>query len=152
MSPPSSELKNRPRKKPARSRKQAELCLLFTSQRPWRWRQHVPPKRLLTFNGLHIVKCQKIELWKVPCSYLGRGPHMFTESRFPQSPQWISWLCNFMLLPSHLSCYRASSHSTDELDSYSEDTQFEFQLPFAEQAATCLHSIIQLSEVLFCIG
>jgi hypothetical protein len=29
---------------------------------PWRWRRHVLPKRLLTFNGLHGVISQKIEL------------------------------------------------------------------------------------------
>jgi hypothetical protein len=26
----------------------------------WSWRRHVPPKRLLTSNGLHGVKCYKI--------------------------------------------------------------------------------------------
>jgi hypothetical protein len=26
----------------------------------WRWRRHVPPKRLLTFNGLHAVVSQQI--------------------------------------------------------------------------------------------
>jgi hypothetical protein len=30
--------------------------------RPWRWRWHVPPKRRLTFNGLHGVIPQKIRL------------------------------------------------------------------------------------------
>jgi hypothetical protein len=27
----------------------------------WRWRRHVPPKRWLTFNGLHGVISQKID-------------------------------------------------------------------------------------------
>jgi hypothetical protein len=27
--------------------------------RPWRWRQHVPPKRWLTFNGLHSIISHK---------------------------------------------------------------------------------------------
>jgi hypothetical protein len=31
---------------------------------PWRERWHVPPKRRLTFNGLHGVMSQKIELFK----------------------------------------------------------------------------------------
>jgi hypothetical protein len=31
--------------------------------RPWRWRRHVPPKRRLTFNGLHGVMSQKIGLF-----------------------------------------------------------------------------------------
>jgi hypothetical protein len=31
--------------------------------RPWRWRQHVHPKRWLTFNELHGVMCQKRELF-----------------------------------------------------------------------------------------
>jgi hypothetical protein len=30
--------------------------------RLWRWRRHVPPERPLTFNGLHDVLSQKIEL------------------------------------------------------------------------------------------
>jgi hypothetical protein len=32
--------------------------------RPWRWRQHIPPKLCLTFNGLHGVISQKIKLFK----------------------------------------------------------------------------------------
>jgi hypothetical protein len=35
------------------------LGLFFRS---WRWRRYVPPKRLLTFNGLHCVIFQKIVL------------------------------------------------------------------------------------------
>jgi hypothetical protein len=31
--------------------------------RPWRWRLYVPPKRLLTFNGLHGVIFQKTVLF-----------------------------------------------------------------------------------------
>jgi hypothetical protein len=31
--------------------------------RPWAWRRHVPPKRRLTFNGLHGVISQKIVLF-----------------------------------------------------------------------------------------
>jgi hypothetical protein len=36
----------------------ARLILL-----PWRWRRYVPPKRRLTFNGLHCVISQKIALF-----------------------------------------------------------------------------------------
>jgi hypothetical protein len=31
---------------------------------PWRWRQHVPLKRWLTFNGLHSIISQKTELFR----------------------------------------------------------------------------------------
>jgi hypothetical protein len=34
--------------------------LLSLFSRPWRWRRYVPPKRLLTFNGLHGVISQKM--------------------------------------------------------------------------------------------
>jgi hypothetical protein len=37
--------------------------------RPWRWRQHVPSKRRLTFNGLHGVISQKIELFNTNSDY-----------------------------------------------------------------------------------
>jgi hypothetical protein len=30
--------------------------------RPWRWRQHVPPKHRFTLNGLGSVRCHKTEL------------------------------------------------------------------------------------------
>jgi hypothetical protein len=30
---------------------------------PWRWRQYIPPKRELTFNGLHYVVSQKVVLF-----------------------------------------------------------------------------------------
>jgi hypothetical protein len=50
----------------------AELCLPPASRwflawlilRPWRLRRYVLPKRRLTFNGLHGVTSQKIELFK----------------------------------------------------------------------------------------
>jgi hypothetical protein len=32
---------------------------------PWRWRRYVPPKRWLTFNGLHGIISQKTVLFKV---------------------------------------------------------------------------------------
>jgi hypothetical protein len=35
-------------------------CLIL---RTWRWRRNVPPKRRLTFDGLHGVISQKIELF-----------------------------------------------------------------------------------------
>jgi hypothetical protein len=44
---------------------QAELSCWFHAWliRAWRWRQHVHPKVQLTFNGLHGVISQKIELF-----------------------------------------------------------------------------------------
>jgi hypothetical protein len=44
-----------------------KLCSLSDShssliQRSWRWRRHVPSKRLLIFNGLHGVVSQKTEI------------------------------------------------------------------------------------------
>jgi hypothetical protein len=36
---------------------------LKAGARERRWRQYVPPKRLLTFNGLHCVISQKTELF-----------------------------------------------------------------------------------------
>jgi hypothetical protein len=48
----------------SRSRNQHECmwqCLpLLLILRPWTWRRRVPPKRRLTFNGLHSVISQKI--------------------------------------------------------------------------------------------
>jgi hypothetical protein len=40
-------------------------CLLHTGLilRSWRWRRYVPPKRRLTFNGLHGIISQKIVLF-----------------------------------------------------------------------------------------
>jgi hypothetical protein len=53
------------------SRWQAEHVLLrwFLARlifRPWRWWRYVPPKRRLTFNGLHGVISQKIVLFITP--------------------------------------------------------------------------------------
>jgi hypothetical protein len=53
-------------KNQSQSRWQAYLLSLWSLVllilRPWRWRRHVPLKRRLTFNGLHDVISQKIEL------------------------------------------------------------------------------------------
>jgi hypothetical protein len=43
-------------------------CALFLTciiLRTWRWRWHVPPKHRLTFNGLHALLSQKIQLFKL---------------------------------------------------------------------------------------
>jgi hypothetical protein len=41
------------------------FTLVFCSLilRPWRWRRYIPPKRRLTFNGLHCIISQKIGLF-----------------------------------------------------------------------------------------
>jgi hypothetical protein len=38
--------------------------LAWLIPQPWRWRRHVPPKRRLTFNGLHGVISKKTELFR----------------------------------------------------------------------------------------
>jgi hypothetical protein len=43
--------------------KQATIFASLTLQ-PWRWRWQFTPKRRLTFNGLHGVISQKVELFK----------------------------------------------------------------------------------------
>jgi hypothetical protein len=61
------------------NRRFGETCHVFSSAyhllsgwflawlmfQPRRWRQHVPPKRRLTFSGLHGAKSQKIEFFIV---------------------------------------------------------------------------------------
>jgi hypothetical protein len=60
-SPPSSGLKKKP------AWKQSSACHVLSRSfltrlilRPRRWRRYVPPKRWLTFNGLHGIVSQKI--------------------------------------------------------------------------------------------
>jgi hypothetical protein len=43
-----------------RSKKPTRWLLIWLTLRPWIWRWHVPPKRRLTFNGLHGVISQQI--------------------------------------------------------------------------------------------
>jgi hypothetical protein len=38
--------------------------------RPWRWRRHIPPKRLLTLNGLHGFIFQKMESLKLCACFI----------------------------------------------------------------------------------
>jgi hypothetical protein len=69
------------------------LCLLpascwfltWLTLRPWRWRQYVPPKRWLTFIGLHGVISQEI---RVVLS-------IATAVRTSNLTQWITSTCNF---------------------------------------------------------
>jgi hypothetical protein len=46
-----------------RSKKSSCWFLAWLILRPWKWRRHVPPKRRLTFGGLHSVICYKIKLF-----------------------------------------------------------------------------------------
>jgi hypothetical protein len=83
--------------------------------RPWRWRLYVPPKRRLTFNGLHGTILQKIKLsisthsceksldrvtrrviflapegkihW-IPCPDLWTNPGQHDTLRSPPATQW----------------------------------------------------------------
>jgi hypothetical protein len=78
ISPPSSGSKDKPSKQSL-----ILACRWFPAWltfRPWRWRRHVPPKHWFTFNGLHGVITQNIELFvfvyirEVPS--LNLGPHI----------------------------------------------------------------------------
>jgi hypothetical protein len=61
---PSSGSKTRPSKKPElRLQLASTLLLAWLSLLYCRWRWHVPSKRRSTFNGLHGVISQKIELF-----------------------------------------------------------------------------------------
>jgi hypothetical protein len=42
----------------------SSLFLAWLILQPWRWRWHIPPKHQLTFNGLHGVITQKLELFR----------------------------------------------------------------------------------------
>jgi hypothetical protein len=56
----------------SRARNQLEKQVISLILRPWRWRRHAPPKRRLTFNGVHDVISQTTELFKRPCVYTRR--------------------------------------------------------------------------------
>jgi hypothetical protein len=71
---------------------------------PWRWRQHVPPKRRLTINGLHGVISQKIELfislmWEPQILHMADSVEFVRKQRqvikagFPCSTGWGPNLC-----------------------------------------------------------
>jgi hypothetical protein len=59
--------------------------------RPWRWRRHIPPKRLLNFNGLHRViskNSSELSLWRTEiihrngaCGYLEAKRWHFVDFR-----------------------------------------------------------------------
>jgi hypothetical protein len=67
ISPPYSRLQSKPCNKLAWSRQHAEPCafwfLAWLNHQHWRWRRHVPPKRLFTFTEPHRVICQKTGLF-----------------------------------------------------------------------------------------
>jgi hypothetical protein len=52
--PPSSGSKNKP-SKPLPCHLLSRWYLAQLTLRPWRWRRYVPPKRRLTFNGIHCA-------------------------------------------------------------------------------------------------
>jgi hypothetical protein len=59
LSPQSSKSWNKPRN--LANRFILISCLSYAST--WRWRRHVPPKRLLTFDGLQVIASQKTEFF-----------------------------------------------------------------------------------------
>jgi hypothetical protein len=61
MSPTSSGYKNRPSKRPPAWTGSKHSWL---TARPWRWRRLVPATLQLTFNGLHGVMSEKVELFR----------------------------------------------------------------------------------------
>lgn len=53
MLPPTSDINNKPRKKPVQGRQQT-ACVIAWLQ-PWRWRRYVVSKRQLNFNQLLCI-------------------------------------------------------------------------------------------------
>jgi hypothetical protein len=67
------------------------LCRLIL--RPWRWRRYVPPKRRLTFNGLHIIS-QKIVRF-ITTIVRTSDPtycHMLVTGQRVCIDNWIDWM------------------------------------------------------------
>jgi hypothetical protein len=86
MSPSSSGLNSKASKKPAGSRQQAKLpvsgwFLVWLTFQPWRCGRYIPPKRRLTFNGLHGVLFQIME------------PYIFPPTSWSKCIRWgVIWL------------------------------------------------------------
>jgi hypothetical protein len=87
-----------------RLRLQRRLCMLPASSRflvwltirHWRWKRHVPPKRLLTFKGLQYVTSQKTEIF-YPSLWEPLIPHLHMHIFKPRtcvivSNLWLLWL------------------------------------------------------------
>jgi hypothetical protein len=77
---------------------------------PRSWRRHIPPNRLFTFNGLHGVLSQKIELFltytliislnqsvevRKNCIHIGKQSYSINQS-VNRSFVWLKWLNEFM--------------------------------------------------------
>jgi hypothetical protein len=96
---------------------------------PWRWRWHDPAKRLLNFNGLHVVTSQKIEIFittAVRTSDLNfmrlKSVKMFSTERY-----WQVTVLSSFLSHRHSLC-------TDESESLTSSITGE--LPCYERAVT----------------
>jgi hypothetical protein len=60
---------------------------------PCRWRRHVPPKRWLTFKGLHGVISQEVELYITTAVRTSNSTNflwnIFHSSKYLLSPAWV---------------------------------------------------------------
>jgi hypothetical protein len=68
--------------------------------RPWRWRRYVPPKRRLTFNGLHGVTSQKIVSSAIVlflCAYIWWTAVTPLSLKILQNV-YYHWVCNNIYL------------------------------------------------------
>jgi hypothetical protein len=94
--------------------------------RPWSWKQHVPPKRLLTFKGLHGVVSQEAELFIKTACWIQEYVYVFICNYFvlvqtsgkQTSPTFnTQWQRSEIILIQHIYCTadycRATSDSLD---------------------------------------
>jgi hypothetical protein len=109
------------------SRLEARRFLARLILRPWWWRWHVPPKRLLTFNGLHGFISHKRELFittGVRTSDLhdivqfGRQVPMFVKNFLPQSSGQKSLLWAWKLTRFHSTLWLSERHKPQKSNEY----------------------------------